>query len=92
MVGAEEVRGEENAPGLLQVATVELVLDWRETNVEDILLLGGKMLSKHTVITTLNQKKQVDTVKLKYTAALWEKLLLRWKMMSKVTKKGQPRQ
>lgn len=58
MVGAEEVRGEENAPGLLKVATVELVLNVGQSDVQDILLLGRKVLSKHTVVTTLNRKER----------------------------------
>ena len=53
MIGAEEVGGEKDAPGLLEVATVELVLNRGQADVEDIFLLGRKVLSKHTVVTTL---------------------------------------
>jgi hypothetical protein len=86
VVGAEEIRGEKDAPGLLQVATVELVLDGGQADVQDILLLRRKVLGQNTVITTLNQKKKITLSKPQYThhREKGSLLLLRSSVMSKI--------
>ena len=44
----------------VQNATVELVLDGRETDREDVLLFGRQELGKDTIISTLEGGREGD--------------------------------
>ena len=62
-------------------------MDWGQTDVEDVLLLWRKVLSKHTVITTLLEEKKNQHNKTEY-CYLGEKgiLFLRLNRTLKITK------